>query len=136
MKKPIAPKDMTFKEGIAEFRKRYEKKEFSLPIEFFLRKMEEMLVEPAPNPFTHDQLAYLRERQRSGLNYAAKDGNGVAYEYQKRPCKSATGRTWSSYEGETVRMRDKEFLVDFLSCSDEEPFCYADYAPLEEGEKK
>lgn len=120
MIKQKAPRDMTFPEGIAELKKRYIGHTFSW------EEIDAILAEPAPNPFTPDQLAVMREFQRDGLNYAARDKNGFAHVFYDKPCKTSTH--WDSerdYFEEVVN-----FISEAASWEDAEPLCFADYAPL------
>jgi len=117
---------MTFAEGIAELKKRWEGE--SLAGDFILRKVEEMLNEPAPNPFTPDQLAWMREEQRAGFGYAAMDENRTVKCFPSYPEKR--DRYWITSSSEHCAPLFG-FLSEVLSWDDPEPLCFADYAPLE-----
>lgn len=92
-----------------------------------IRVMKEELERPAPNPFTPDQLATMREWQRNGYQYAAMDSDGSVYLHKDMPEKG-TGR-WHNYAGYVVAKY--AFLETVISWIDTEPLCFADYAPLQ-----
>ena len=98
----------------------------------FIQVMREELEKPAPNPFTKDQLAWMREEQRAGLRYAAMDENGNVYMYAACPHKRENEWWYNSYTGWQCR----NFLQSVLSWEDDKPLCFADYAPLPEGAPK
>ena len=90
---------------------------------------------PAPNPFTEDQIAVMRELQRNGMNYAAKDLCGEYWGFNQKPTKLTNG--WSDGGAEDndwfpTDITHLRFICDVLSWDDPEPLCFADYAPLEE----
>ena len=95
---------------------------------YTLRWIKNKLNEPAPNPFTPDQLAWMREEQRAGYNYAAKDCNGYVYIHTSFP--KRLDYTWDSISNKKTSAQ-RMFLSNVLSWNDPEPLCFADYAPLE-----
>lgn len=135
MIKSKAPKDMT----APEFEEYLEKaiasnvSGFGFPpfdnvvaealVEFLIEKLND----PAPNPFTPDQIAWMREEQRSGYNYAAMDEIGTIRCYMVRPYKKPESWTSRSFTHSTA---SDGFLSKCLSWDDPKPLCFADYAPL------
>lgn len=89
---------------------------------------------PAPNPFTPDQLAWMRVEQMAGFLYSAVDRDGYISAYSYKPVKNKDDWGVSYLRSHCFgNTSDKNpiFLEKFLSCEDEEPLCFADYAPLE-----
>lgn len=92
--------------------------------------IKDALNKPAPNPFTPDQLAWMREEQKSGFEYAWCDKKGYVW------CSAALPSTgiietggWECAGCHGVGMGS--FLRRMLSSDDSEPLRFADYAPLE-----
>lgn len=139
MIKQKAPKDMTFEEGIAYSEKVFKDGKESgcysdgslFTFAEFFEFLHRRLKEPAPNPFTPDQLAWMREEQRNGYRYAARDRDGNCYLFTQKPIKE--DHCWE-LEKQDHRYSDRRdgFLEKILSFDDPEPLCFADYAPLEE----
>lgn len=127
MNKPIAPKDRTPAEFVAEFEKRHGAP-YDCAMTAIINTMKEMLVEPAPNPFTPDQLAWMREEQRHGFKYAATDADGVTRLFSSVCGRDNESGTW---EGDFHCKTHADFLIRILCWDDPEPLCFADYAPLE-----
>ena len=90
--------------------------------------MRYSLRKPAPNPFTPDQLAVMREFQRDEYLYCARDNNGFAHIFREKPSKC--GWCWES--GRDFDVVSYDFLMNATNFNDPEPLCFADYAPLEE----
>ena len=125
MIKPKAPKDMTAVEFVDGFIAMMNDLEITI---YEAENLRDYLSMPAPNPFTPDQLAWMREEQRDGYLYAATDWNKRVFLYRQRPTKH--GDNWEAnggHEPTTV-----SFLMDVVKRDDPEPLCFADYAPLEE----
>lgn len=93
--------------------------------------IKDALKKPAPNPFTPDQLAWMREEQRMGYVCAAKDENGNVCTYTDKPDKSEKHGLWQT-GGQYRRYSNKSFLYVILSWNDKSPLYFKDYAPLEE----
>lgn len=120
-----APKDMSAPEFVALFESRFPGNEIYRGI------LKKMLDEPAPNPFTPDQLAWMREMQRSGFTHAGMDSDGHVFSYRAKPKKNTI--TWDTEDPVRGMMETYlKFLNEQLSWDDPEPLCFADYAPLEE----
>jgi len=132
MNKPKAPKDMTGLELINELIARFGNVSGLEQCTYSVEQLREIAEEPAPNPFTEDQLAWMREEQRAGLRYAAMDENGNVYMYAACPRKRENEWWYNSYAGWQCR----NFLQSVLSWEDDKPLCFADYAPLPEGDPK
>lgn len=129
-----APKDMTAVEFVEYLIARKEdEKVLDVNVYYTLEFLKGRLNEPAPNPFTPDQLAWMREEQRNGYRYAARDRDGNCYLFTQKPIKE--DRCWV-LEKQDHRYSDRRdgFLEKILSFDDPEPLCFADYAPL--GENK
>lgn len=130
MIKQKAPKDMTAVEFVEYLIARKEdEKVLDVNVYYTLEFLKGRLNEPAPNPFTPDQLATMRELQRNGYCYASMDKCTGVYLYQSKPEKEKYGY-WDC-NGEMIEAY-YEFLGNALSWDDPEPLCFADYAPLEE----
>ena len=134
MIKPKAPKDMTATEFVAHLEIVASREMLAKNLEGWaitLQGLRKELLEPAPNPFTPDQLAWMREEQRNGYRYAAKDLDGNCYLFTHKPIKE--DHCWE-LEKQDHRYSDRRdgFLEKILSFDDPEPLCFADYAPLEE----
>jgi hypothetical protein len=93
--------------------------------------IKDVLKRPAPNPFTKDQIAWMREEQRNGYKYAAKDMDGNCYLFTHKPIKES--HCWE-IENQDHHYSDRRdgFLERVISFYDTEPLCLAEYAPLEE----
>ena len=99
---------------------------------YTLSWLKKVLLEPAPNPFTPDQLAWMREEQRAGYHYAAKDECGCKCVccYIEKPTRDEIRLMWKSCD--YYKKNAKPFFLSrLLSWDDPEPLCFADYAPLE-----
>ena len=138
MLKQKAPKDMTAVEFVAHLEIIASREMLAKNLEGWaitLQGLRKELSEPAPNPFTPDQLAWMRVEQiYRKINYAACENNGTIVFFEDKPNKSmvAEGR-WASRLGyREVVASQYAFLADVLSPDDTEPLCFADYAPLEE----
>ena len=131
MIKQKAPKDMTVDEFIDLVERRYGTKE-PTNMSVWINTLRMIADEPAPNPFTPDQIAWMRETQRSGSFYAAMDRDGSVCLYEKKPEKHCT--EWLSCgekNGSTAAINGGfTFLSKHLSWDDPEPLCFADYAPI------
>ena len=134
MIKQKAPKDMTVGEFLAFAKDRYHATFPDDPVMtagFMFGLLEDYASIPAPNPFTPDQLAWMRVEQRSGYNYAAIDFDGEVRLFQKKPMKDCTH--WNKITGSNAKSNGKgSWLSKLLSIDDPDPLCFADYAPLEE----
>ena len=132
MIKQKAPKDMTATEFVEHLELVASREMLAKNTEGWaitLQGIRRELSEPAPNPFTPDQLAWMREEQRAGYNYAAKDCNGYVYIHTSFP--QRLDYTWGSISTKKTSAQ-RMFLSNVLSWNDPEPLCFADYAPLEE----
>ena len=135
MIKQVAQKDMTVNEFIDLVAKRYLVGN-GCNMDAWINTLRLIAEEPAPNPFTDDQLAWMREEQRNGYNYAGFNCAGITFGeevrlYEKKPMKDCTH--WNQISGSNSKSAGKgSWLEKFLSASDPEPLCFADYAPLEE----
>ena len=89
--------------------------------------LRERLEEPAPNPFTPDQIAVMRELQKSGYLYVAQDFNDEIYAYTDLPKK--TDFSWTCDKG--MMEANFAFLKETLCWQDEKPLYLPDYAPLD-----
>lgn len=130
MIKQKAPKDMTVTEFVNLVERRYAVGT-GCNMDAWINTLRMIAEEPAPNPFTPDQLAWMREEQRNGYQYAAKDLDGNCYLFTHMPIKE--GHNWEC-EKQDHHYSDRRdgFLEKVLSFYDPEPLCFADYAPLEE----
>ena len=148
MNKPKAPKDMTMAELLEQYKhdhncacckfdKYCERTEApiiksgeSIP-DCCLGRVwfEERIKEPAPNPFTPDQIAWMREMQRSGYHYAAMDHTGITHVFGERPIQMSD-YCWRNTDSIQVFQAPK-FIHGVLCVDDPEPLCFADFAPLE-----
>ena len=126
-----APKDMTATEFVEYFKEKKQVPSYGCNIKETYDFMVKMLSEPAPNPFTPDQLAWMREEQRNGYRYAASDRDRNCYLFTHKPIKE--DHCWE-LEKQDYHYSDRRdgFLEKILSFDDPEPLCFADYAPLEE----
>lgn len=129
MNKPKAPKDMT----APEFVEYLEKTRPSMPMaeRFVLRTA---LDEPAPSPFTPDQLAWMRIEQLDGFAYAAMDFDREVRLFGAKP--ENDGTHWNGqreYSEKSIGIYS--WIGVFMTPDDPEPLCFADYAPLEGAEK-
>ena len=127
-----APKDMTAVEFVEYLiARKKDEKVLDVNVYYTLEFLKGRLNEPALNPFTPDQLAWMREEQRNGYRYAARDRDGNCYLFTQKPIKE--DRCWE-LEKQDHRYSDRRdgFLEKILSFDDPEPLCFADYAPLEE----
>lgn len=127
-----APKDMTAVEFVEYLVSRKEdEKVLDVNVYYTLEFLKGRLNEPAPNPFTPDQLAWMREEQRNGYNYAAIDFDGEVRLFEKKPMKDCTH--WNKITGSNSKSNGKgSWLSNLLTVDDPEPLCFADFAPLEE----
>lgn len=123
-----APKDMTAPELVAEIKKRYSSGEYCGLSTINMTQLSEMMREHAPNPFTPDQLAWMREEQRNGYMYSAKNKMGSVMVYCEKPYRDHDRWLNTDKYQNFVAPR---FLNECLSWDDPEPLCFADYAPLE-----
>lgn len=95
MIKPKAPKDMTATEFVDFAKDRYDatlktlQSNQFMTADFFFGLLKEYASIPAPNPFTPDQIAWMREMQKAEYHYAAKDENLKVYCYEKKPSKTS-----------------------------------------------
>ena len=121
-----APKDMTVSEFIDLVEKRYHTEE-PTNMNAWINTLRLIASEPAPNPFTPDQLAWMREMQRGEINYAAMDYDKVIF-FKEKP--NRTNGYWATPRGRGF-VSGSTFLSKFLSPDDPEPLCFADCAPLE-----
>ena len=131
MIKQKAPKDMTVSEFIDLVAKRYLVGN-GCNMDHWINTLRMIADEPAPNPFTPDQLAWMREAQRIGYCFAAMDAGGNIWCYATKPFKSFD--SWEEKEPDRfpIDITQLMFFDKFLSWDDPEPLCLADYAPLEE----
>ncbi len=88
----------------------------------------EALNEPAPNPFTEDQLAWMWiEYVYRNVRYAVMSLGGDVLFFRDKPTKASDG-TWQSNTACTNAILGKyTFLGQILSHDDQEPLCLADY---------
>ena len=130
-----APKDMTFEEGIAYSEKVFKDGKESgcysdgsrFTFEEFFDFLHRRLKEPAPNPFTPDQLAVMREYQRNGINFAVNN-NRVLLFYADEPKRE--DHVWRSKKEPLFTISPElSFLGKELAILD--VICFADFAPLE-----
>ena len=134
MIKQKAPKDMTATEFVEHLELVASREMLAKNTEGWaitLQGIRRELSEPAPNPFTPDQLAWMREEQRNGYNYAAIDFDGEVRLFEKKPMKDCTH--WNKITGSNSKSNGKgSWLSNLLTVDDPEPLCFADFAPLEE----
>jgi len=135
MIKQKAPKDMTATEFVEHLELVASREMLAKNTEGWaitLQGLHKELSEPAPNPFTPDQLAWMRETQRSGYCFVAMDTGGNIWCYATKPFKSFD--SWEEKEPDRFPIEITQFMFfdKFLSWDDPEPICFADYAPLEE----
>lgn len=130
MIKQKAPKDMTVSEFIDLIAKRYLVGN-GCNMDHWINTLRMIAEEPAPNPFTPDQLAWMREEQRNGYQYAAKDLDGNCYLFTHMPIKEDHNWECEKQDHHYSDRRDG-FIEKILSFYDPEPLRFADYAPLEE----
>lgn len=147
MIKQKAPKDMTTAELLDEYKKEHRCEACKLdefcagkaPVIFnngeFIPHCKEgriwlecKMKEPAPNPFTPDQLAWMREMQRGGVNYATTTHSPTVDFFKDKPDRGSG--YWATKIGRDFSSRST-FLSSVLLPEDSEPLCFADYAPLE-----
>lgn len=126
MIKPKAPKDMTATEFVALFESRYPGNEIYRSV------LKKILAEPAPNPFTPDQIAWMRvEQQDNGIMYAAMNEAGIVSFFRDCPIENTGhGERFFGSKFGSVKRSSTCFLVKVLSVDDPEPLCFADFAPL------
>ncbi|NCC85301.1 MAG: hypothetical protein EOM03_14410 [Clostridia bacterium] len=129
MNKPIAPKDMT----VEAFIDLVEKRNHSIKpmnMNAWINTLRMIAEEPAPNPFTADQLAWMRQEQKSGFLFAWSDAKGYIWCSVAKPSEKVieTGG-WECAGCHGAGMGT--FLRWHLHPDDPEPLCFADYAPLE-----
>lgn len=126
-KAPKAPKDMTATEFVDVFAERYKDYDTQmLPIACAIL-MRGMLKDPAPELFTQDQLATMREYQRDGVNYAANNSGRVLLFYKNKPVSEHS--CWNAPGGVSFTLPpEQSFLGRVLA--ENEVICFADYAPL------
>ena len=94
---------------------------------------EERIKEPAPNPFTPDQIAWMRVEQQDAYFYAAMDYDGEIHLFGEEP--EEDGTHWNrtdNYSGQSLGLYS--WLKDFLTPGGSF-LCFADYAPLEGADK-
>ncbi len=133
MIKQKAPKDMTAVEFVEYLiARKKDEKVLDVNVYYTLEFLKGRLNEPAQNPFTPDQLAWMRETQRSGYCFVAMDTGGNIWCYATKPFKSFD--SWEEKEPDRFPIEITQFMFfdKFLSWDDPEPICFADYAPLEE----
>ena len=117
-----APKDMTAPEFV----------EYLCADDVIVPTMKQILRDmmklPAPNPFTPDQIATMREYQRNGINFAVNN-NRVLLFYADEP--KLEDHVWKSKNDPLFTISpDLSFLGKELASL--EVICFSDYAPLEE----
>lgn len=134
MIKQKAPKDMTVTEFIGLVEKRYLTGN-GCNMDHWINTLRMIAEEPAPNPFTPDQLAWMREAQRSRYCFVAMDTGGNVWCYATKPFKSFD--SWEEKEPDRFPIDITQFMFfdKILSWDDPEPLCFADYAPLEDNVK-
>ena len=133
MIKQKAPRDMTATEFVAHLEIIASREMLSKNTEGWaitLQGLHKELSEPAPNPFTPDQLASMRECQRGDWNYAAMDENDVVFLYETAPSIDKDGY-WEANNG-SYQESHLAFLSDVLCLDKKSIIRLADYAPLEE----
>ena len=134
MIKPKAPKDMMAEEFINFAQERYEStpknagSDGMLSSVYMFELLREYLTLSAMNPCTPDELAWMRVEQKDGWNYAAMDWNKSVYLYIKKPKRH--GDNWQAEKCGEHKLMDNRFLSNCLNRGDQEPLCFADYAPL------
>jgi len=127
MIKQKAPKDMTATELVNHLIDRLRE----LGIEAFSESgLLYELNRPAPNPFTPEEIEYMKFLQSQlGYSYAAMLGEGVFF-FDGHPLKLRTDK-WKEYAmGRSYSL--KCFLRRVLPKDGSDCICLADYAPLEE----
>lgn len=130
MIKQKAPKDMMATEFVDELDRRVGKHPFRDCAAFQLSQLREMLNESDPTPFTPDQLAWMREEQRSGFLFAWCDKQGYIWCSVAEPSAGVieTGG-WECAGVHGVGLGS--FLRRILSADDSAPLCFADFAPID-----
>ena len=132
MIKQKAPKDMTATEFVAHLEIIASREMLAKNLEGWaitLQGLRKELSEPAPNPFTPDQLAVMREHQRNGINFAVNNSGFSLLFYKKKPY--IENNVWKPLDGFVTSIQPS---ISFLGAALEinEVICFADYAPLEE----
>lgn len=129
MVKQKAPKDMTAVEFVEYLiARKKDEKVLDVNVYYTLEFLRGRLNEPAPNPFTEDQLAVMREYQRNGINFAVNN-NRVLLFYADEP--KLEDHVWRSKKEPLFTISPElSFLGKELAILD--IICFADYAPLEE----
>ena len=134
MLKQKAPKDMTAVEFVAHLEIIASREMLAKNLEGWaitLQGLRKELSEPAPNPFTPDQLAWMRIKQGEGYRYAAMDFDNEVRLFGEKP--DNDGTHWNGQSGYIEQSIGLwSWMRDYLSTDDPEPLCFADYAPLEE----
>ena len=132
MIKQKAPKDMTVEEFIDLVERRYGTKE-PTNMSVWINTLRMIADEPAPNPFTPDQIAWMRVEQQDAYFYAAMDYDGEIHLFGEEP--EEDGTHWNrtdNYSGQSLGLYS--WLKDFLTPGGSF-LCFADYAPLEGADK-
>lgn len=135
MIKPKAPKDMMAEEFVNFAQERYEStpknagSDGMLSSVYMFELLREYLTLSAMNPFTPDQLSWMREEQKSGFEYAWCDKKGYVWCSAAQPSVGVieTGG-WECAGCHGVGLGS--FLQRILSADDPAPLCFADFAPL------
>ena len=125
-----APKDMTAVEFVDYLiAGKKDEKTLDINVYYTLEFIKDRLNEPAPNPFTPDQLAVMREHQRNGINFAVNNSGFSLLFYKKKPY--IENNVWKPLDGFVTSIKPS---ISFLGAALEinEVICFADYAPLEE----
>ena len=130
MNKPKAPRDMSVEAFIDLVEKRYHAEE-PTNMNAWINTLRMIAEEPAQNPFTPDQLATMRELQRNGFGYAAKDPCDTVFAYENEPEQDEDGYWTAEKTGGNCIKLPFEFLAEALDSEDKKSFCFADYAPLD-----
>ena len=126
-----APKDMTATEFVEYFKEKKQVPSYGCNIKETYDFMVKMLSEPAPNPFTPDQVAWMRIMQEMKFFYAVAGSDGSICLTEQKPVRD-NNKNWLVSASYYTWFRKGIFLENYISFDDPEPLCFADYAPLEE----
>lgn len=133
MIKPKAPKDMTATEFVEHLELVASREMLAKNTEGWaitLQGIRRELSEPAPSPFTPDQLAWMRVEQLDGFAYAAMDFDREVRLFGAKP--ENDGTHWNGKRGYSEKsIGIYSWLGAHMIHDDPEPLCFADYAPLE-----
>ena len=127
-----APKDMTAVEFVEYLiARKKDEKVLDVNVYYTLEFLKGRLNEPAQNPFTPDQVAWMRIMQEMKFFYAVAGSDGSICLTEQKPVRD-NNKNWLVSASYYTWFRKGIFLENYISFDDPEPLCFADYAPLEE----